>query len=56
MSSDWMRSCVNRLKSSNLDVRKLGVDTKSIKIVLHLGTIQFDLHVPLIYYCPFGMD
>ena len=48
MSLDWMRGCLNRLENTNLlDVGKLGVFTKRLKIALQLGSIQFYLHVLL---------
>ena len=34
----------------------LGVVIESFKIVLQLGTIQFYLHVLLVYCCRFVMD
>jgi hypothetical protein len=42
-------------KSSNLNIGKLGmvIESSKIPVVLQPSTIQFYLHAPLMYFCPF---
>ena len=48
--------CEGQRMSLNLDVGKLGVVMKSFKIMLQPCTIQFYLHIPVMYWCRFVMD
>ena len=49
----WWEVASIEWKSSNLDVDKAWGGHLNFKIVLWLGTIQFYLHVPLMYWYVF---